>query len=96
MSEDDKLHIARTVNKMVAKTLQAYLGGLLVLIVLIFGWHQIAIDNVTKRITEAETKTGEVTRDFGEVNQTLRKFYPDELVFESNYIKYVIKRGARQ
>jgi predicted negative regulator of RcsB-dependent stress response len=94
MSEEEKQTIAETINSMVAKTLQLYMAGFVVLIVLIFGWHSFALKNNAEKISEVHEEVIEMSRDFGEVNQTLRKAYPDELVFESNYMKYVIKRGG--
>lgn len=33
-------------------------------------------------------------RDVGDTNQVLHKLYPGEIVFENNYINYVLKRGG--
>jgi len=95
MSEDEKLHIAKMVNRMVAKTLGFYMGGFLVLMVLMFGWHQDAIKDTTKAVNEIESTIQNISNDFGASSQSLHKMFPDELSFESNYMKYVIKRGVR-
>lgn len=99
MSEEDKKAIAAAINKMVAKTFKAYLAVFMTLIVVIFGWHEVRLSQLSSRITETTIQNsqefGDLKNDFGNAAGALYKLYPDEIIFETNFDRYVLKRGGK-
>jgi hypothetical protein len=93
MSEEEKQELARQINRMIAKTLQRYLMALIAVFVMVFGWHEIRIMNMDKKLNAQERETQEVQSDFGYSSGYLSEKYPDCLIFKSTYQKYVIERG---
>ena len=52
---------------------------------------------ITSLASEQSTQAKDLDnlkRDVGDTNQVLHKLYPGEIVFENNYINYVLKRGG--
>jgi hypothetical protein len=94
MSDDEKQELARQINRMVAKTLQRYLMAIVAVFVMVFGWHEIRLINHEKKIQEISLEQENLKSDFGYSEGTLHERYPDNLVFQSNYQKYVIRRGG--
>ena len=92
MSEKDIWDYMAGLKKDVISTMRWYLGfsfGVVLLIGGVVGW-------TASKTVQNCAETTELTRDFGDVNQILHKVYPDELVYENNYIKYVLKRGPKE
>jgi hypothetical protein len=54
----------------------------------------IFVASLTSEQTEQGRDIDSLKRDLGDTNQVLHKLYPDENVFENNYINYVLKRGG--
>jgi len=94
MSEEEKKELARQINKLIAKTLQAYLMAIVVVFLMIFGWHEIRLANHEKQINKIILEQENLKSDFGYSEGTLHEKYPDNLVFQSNYQKYIIQRWA--
>lgn len=100
MGEEEKKDLAQTINRMVAKTLNRYLAGLIVIFIAIFGWHEIELKANSKRINELSEKSNQGSRelndlqsDFGYSCMYLNSQFPNAIVFQSNFEKYVQKRG---
>ena len=54
----------------------------------------IFVASLTSEQTEQGRDIDSLKRDLGDTNQVLHKLYPNENVFENNYINYVLKRGG--
>ena len=96
MSEEEKKALAKSVNSLVEKTLRWYLSGFVVLIGLMFGWHQVAINQNAKKIDRIEANIDAFENDFGRNSQVLYEWFPAHLTFQSNYNKYVANRGGKK
>ena len=49
--------------------------------------------NQVEKTNEVFKEVDEVKRDFGSASMQLHGMFPNDLVHENNYIKYVLKRG---
>jgi predicted PurR-regulated permease PerM len=54
----------------------------------------IFVASLTSEQSQQGKDIDNIKRDLGDTNQVLHKLYPDENVFENNYINYVLKRGG--
>jgi hypothetical protein len=93
MSEEEKQELARQINRMIAKTLQRYLMALIAVFVMVFGWHEVRLMNMDKKLNTQAREVQTLQSDFGYSSGYLYEKFPDCLVFESAYKKYVTNRG---
>ena len=93
MSEEEKQELARQINNMIAKTLQRYLSIIVVIFIMIFGWHEIRLATHEKRMNDSIMEIQELKTDFGYSEGALHEKFPDNLHFLSNYQRYAVRRG---
>ena len=93
MSEEQALQLQarfdRLEKRMMAIVTIAMTAMGMVLVIL-----SIFVASLTSEQTEQGRDIDSLKRDLGDTNQVLHKLYPDESVFENNYINYVLKRGG--
>ena len=92
MSEKDIWDYMAGLKSSIVSTMRWYLGfsfGVILLLGGLIGW-------TAKATVENKAEISEIKRDFGDVNSVLHKEYPDILVYENNYVKYVLRRGSKE
>jgi uncharacterized membrane protein (DUF106 family) len=94
MNEDEKVELGKQINKMVEKTLQRYLMVIVVIFIMIFGWHELRLAGHEKRMSEAMIELQDLKTDFGYSEGALHEKFPENLHFLSNFNRYAVRRGT--
>jgi len=93
MSEDQALELQQRFDRLEKRILAIVTIAMtamgMVLVVL-----SIFVASLSTDLSTVSKDVDNLKRDLGDTNQVLHRIHPGEIVFENNYINYVLRRGG--
>jgi len=100
MNEDIRNELQQMFDRLEKKVLSIVtialtsIGVIVVVLGILLASIYTTTGEIETRQYKQEMSIENIKRDFGDGNQVLHRLYPGEIVFENNYINYVLKRGG--